>query len=182
MQRFRNILIGAIGTILVALAIQNARTVQSQQASELPAQVLVQEIRALRRSLDDYALNNSRLQFAVEHSRMQQLVVDRLVDEHNSLQAQLESNEDLVQQNEATVKNLDEALSREQHQERKDEMERDRTSTIASIAISKQRLQKLQDRIAEMAGALQSSKARLGDSQNALFSLAQGLSDKQIQK
>jgi hypothetical protein len=173
MRKLPSIWVFCVIAVFCVLAVQHSGTAQSTPLNDSTSRVLVEEIRALRRSLADYALGNARLQFAIERCRMQQLVIERLADDHRSLESQFESNEDLLEQSEVSLKNLEEALSVEQPVERKEEIERDKRAIVVNIQSSKQRQRNLQGRIIEVGNSLETEKASLREFQSELDQLVQ---------
>jgi hypothetical protein len=146
---------------------------QSPQVGEaVTSQVLVQEIRALRRTLQDFTASNSRAQFAIERFRMQQLQADRMAEQASSIQAQIDANEDLINQSQETVKNLERSLASEEDSLHRDEIDHERKAISTNIELYKQRNQKLEERKLQVSSALQAEKNKLNELQDILDQLS----------
>lgn len=165
-----------LGTALARYS-RAAETTQTIEGTT--PQVLVQEIRALRQSLQNFALGNSRLQVAIERCRVQQFLVERLNDEFNSIQSQIDANDSLIQQLEDTVKALDRSLVTETEATRREGIEQERKSVLANIELNKQRNQRLHTRSMQINDSLQTEKARLNQLRDNLDSLEHSLSNEQ---
>jgi predicted nucleic acid-binding Zn-ribbon protein len=159
------------------------KAAETQQITDGAAsQVLVQEIRSLRRALQDFTVGNSRLQVFIERCRLQQIIVERLNDEYNGIQSQIDSNEDQIRQMEETTKNLERLLSAEADQLRRGEMEREHKSITTNIEQVKQRTQRLQERGIQANGLLQSERAKLDELKDSLDSLERSLTNQQAER
>lgn len=171
-------------TFLLGAALSRyGRAAETQQISDgIPSQVLVQEIRALRRAMQDFTVGNSRLQVTIERCRLQQSTVERLSDEYNSIQSQIDSNEDQIRQMEETVKHLERSLSAEADPLRRSEMEREHKSIATNIEQMKQRTQRLQERGVQANGLLQSERAKLNELRDSLDSLDRSLANQQAER
>lgn len=154
----------------------------SQIPEGAPSQVLVQEIRALRRAMQDFTIGNSRLQVTIERCRLQQATVERLNDEYNGIQSQIESNEDQIRQMEETAKNLERLHSTEADPLRRGEIEREQKNITASVERYRQQMQQLQGRLAQISGTLQAEKARLAEVRDALDSLDRSFTIQQSER
>lgn len=164
-----------IGSLLLGIALtHNSRAAEpSKFIEEVPAQVLIQEIRALRHALEDFTIGNSRLQVTVELCRLQQATVDRLNDEYNGIHSQIESNEDQIQQMEESFGNLQRLLSTETDQIHRSDIERDQKKLMAAVEKNKQQIQELQGRLTQVSDTLQIERSKLIELIDTLQSLNQ---------
>ena len=164
------------GLLLGAALIRYGRAAETTQGGDgATAQTLIQEIRALRRALQDSTIGALRTQVAMERCRMQQLTVERLTDEHNSIQAQIESNYETIQQMEASAKTLEHALANEPESARRGDIEREHKVFAASIEQRRQQNNQLQAQAAQVSAALQSEKGKLNELREALDALDRSL-------
>lgn len=169
--------------LLGAALSRYGRAAETQQIIDgTPTQVLVQEIRSLRQALQSLATNNIRLQTAIERSRSQQLAVDRLTDEYNAIQAQIESNDDLTMQMESNAKNIERFLNAEPDSVRRAETEREYKNTLTNIEQSRLRTQKLQERLMQVNSTLQVEKTKQNELKDALDSLDRSLANQQVER
>lgn len=160
------------GLLLGAALIRYSRAAETAQGGQggdgATAQALIQEIRALRRALQDSTTGTLRTQVAMERCRMQQLTVERLTDEHNSIQTQIESNQEAIQQMEASAKTLEHALAGETEPARRGDIEREYKAFTTGVEQRRQQNNQLQARAAQVSGALQSEKGKLNELREAL--------------
>lgn len=160
-----------------------SRAAETSQTGEgATSQVLVQEIRTLRRTLQDFTIGNSRLQLTIERCRLQQNIVERLNDEHNGIQSQIDSSEEQIRQMEETAKNLELLPPAEVDPLRRGEVEREHKNFIASIEQNKQQVRQLQGRLAQISGTLQAEKSKLTELREALDSLDRSFTIQQSQQ
>lgn len=159
--------------LLITLSINFRSTAQPQQSGDAASsQVLIQEIRGLRRALEDFTTKNSRVQVMIERVRLQQTVVQRLNDEIDNIQVQINANEDLTVQLEETIKNLEHSLEAEEDTPHKEEISRDLKSANKNVELYKQRNVKLEERKTQVNASLQTESARLAEMQQSLETLS----------
>lgn len=159
------------------------RAAETTQTTEgIPSQVLVQEIRALRRAMQDFTIGNSRLQVTIERCRLQQTIIERLNDEYSGIQSQIDSNEDQTRQMEETAKNLERSFSSEADPLRRSEMDREYKALVSNTDQTKQRTQKLHERAVQLNGFLQAERAKLNELKDALDSLDRSITNQQQER
>lgn len=167
---------GLVSSLLLcaALIVTTVHFVKASTESTDPAPssaVLIQEIRNLRKSLETLAASTARSQFAIERCRLQQTVVANLTDQTNLVQSEIDANEDLIRQQEQSLKDLETALPGDDEQS-KIQTERERKATVRNIEVNRMRGQTLQDRKVQLEASLQAEKRKLEDLTQALEVMA----------
>jgi hypothetical protein len=162
---------GLVLCAVLVVTIVHYASASTESSEAMPSVVLIQEIRNLRKSLETLAASNARSQFAIERCRLQQTVVANLTDQINLVQSAIDANEDLMRQQEQSLKDLETALPSDDEQS-KIQTERERKATVKNIDINRMRGQTLQDRKAQLEASFQAEKQKLEDLTQALEVMA----------
>lgn len=146
--------------------------VRSQQTVEsgLP-QVLIQEIRGLRRSLEDLTSKNFVLQLTIERLRNEQGALERMREREDAVQAQIDANDDLLEQLDQSLIRLNDAFNSEEEAQRRNEIDRDRRLVLNSIEKAKERAKHLESRKTDLANATRAEREKLDELERTLNAL-----------
>lgn len=149
-----------ISAVVVAVSISAA---PQQNSDSSTSQVLINEIRELRRSLQDFATTGQRVQIALERIRIQQDNVDRIQGEIASIDAQSEASASEMQQVEESAKALERLLGMENDPAKRIGLEMERKNALQRLEEGKKREARLRDREAQLNTALTAEKAVLAE-------------------
>lgn len=173
--------------VLMTVVGLGAAFIRYSRAAEAPqgildgttSHVLIEEIRSLRQALQESTTGNARVQLAIERCRLQQSMVGRLSDEYNLIQSQIDGSDDTIQQMEATAKSLEYNLAIETEPARRSEIEREQKMIATNVEQNKQRVQRLQERSAQVSGMLLSERAKLDEIMGLLDTLDRQVAGRQ---
>lgn len=146
------------------------------------SQVLINEIRELRRTLQDYTIANARVQIAIERLKVQQTRVDHLSNEKETLQSQIEEAVTSYQQAEDVAKSFDQQIVSESDPITRINIEREHKNMANILEQHKRREQRLRERDVQLAAQLQIERAALIELQNNLEGLEKTFDSKSSQK
>lgn len=162
-----------------AIATRYGIAAQSQLPNDSStSQVLINEIRELRRALNDYIVISSRTQITLERLKFQQLRVNHLSNEKENLQMQVEETVASYQQMEEVVKSLERQLATEVDPARRVEVEREHKNTTTVVEQHKKREQHLRERYSQAAAQLQTEGSILSELQSGLEKLEKAFDSK----
>lgn len=145
-------------------------------------QVLINEIRELRRTLQDYTIANVRVQIAIERLKVQQMRVDHLSNEKETLQSQIEEAVTSYQQAEDVAKSFEQQIVAESDPITRINIEREQKNTTNILEQHKRREQRLRERGVQLAAQLQIERAALTELHNNLEGLEKALNSKSSQR
>jgi lysyl-tRNA synthetase class I len=146
------------------------------------SQVLINEIRELRRTLQDYTIANTRVQIAIERVKAQQMRVDHLSNEKENLQSQIEEAATSHQQAEEVAKSFDQQIVTESDPITRINIEREQKNMTHILEQYKRREQRLREREAQLAAQLQIERTALGELHNNLEGLEKAFDSKSSQR
>jgi hypothetical protein len=139
----------------------NAESSQSTDATT--SQVLVNEIRELRRTLQDFTTHGYRVQIAIERVRIQQASVERLQGEIDGVEANSEINTTELQQVDESARTLERLVNSEPDPSRRVALEMERKNALLRVEECKKRELRLRERQAQLNASIHTEKAVLAD-------------------
>lgn len=153
----------AVVTVSVTITKYGIAASSQQLVDSSTSQVLITEIRELRRALQDFATTGQRVQIALERIRIQQDAVDRLQGEVTGNDAQGEVNASEMQQVEESAKALERLLGLENDPAKRIGLETERKNALQRLEEGKKREVRLRERQTQLNASLNTEKVLLAE-------------------
>jgi len=162
--------------IVILFTFVAARPQSAQPAAETAtSQVLINEIKELRRALQDYAVVTQRTQLMSERLRFQQTRVDKLSDDRENVLMQLEASAAEAQQIDESTKSLEKLMGNESDASLRITIERDYKSALIRTEDHKRREQRLREREVQLNQLIQTEQAALTELKEKMQAVEQSL-------
>lgn len=149
--------------LAVAVLIYSHRVVSVDAQQPEMSQLLITEVRELRRTLQEFATTGQRMQIALERIRLQQDNVDRLQGELVSITSQAEVNVSEMQQLEESAKTMERLLGIENDAVKRIGIENERKTSLLRLEEGKKREIRLREKEVQLNAMFNIEKAALAE-------------------